>query len=189
MQRILAIFLPCSSKFARSLEKSRSWHRSSVSWMRLMAVVKKPKANQQRQSRRLVARVSLPMEPMPLRLHIHLLRLSRLLVQQQNLHCVVRLELYAIQVSLRFSLTCPLSALILGGDYYTSTILSSALTKLVLRFAKLASDKKTSNSLRAEVGYSRLLCCYSPNPSVLGNAYYDVHYPSRAIQICDAPYR
>ncbi|EIN14354.1 coatomer beta subunit [Punctularia strigosozonata HHB-11173 SS5] len=44
----------------------------------------------------------------------------------------------------------PLRTLILGGDFFTASILASALTKLVLRFAAASDDRKTSNSLRAE---------------------------------------
>ena len=43
-------------------------------------------------------------------------------------------------------------ALILGGDFYTGSVLASALTKLVLRFSELSSDKRKVNALRAEVG-------------------------------------
>lgn len=46
----------------------------------------------------------------------------------------------------------PLRALVLGGDYYTGTVLASTLTKIVLRFAELAKDHPSSvNALRAEV--------------------------------------
>lgn len=48
-----------------------------------------------------------------------------------------------------------MSALILGGDFFTGSVLSSALTKLVLRYDELASDRRKSNALRAEV--SRLV--------------------------------
>ena len=46
----------------------------------------------------------------------------------------------------------PLRALILGGDFYTSTVLASTLTKLVLRFGDLAGDSKETHALKAEVG-------------------------------------
>jgi coatomer subunit beta len=45
------------------------------------------------------------------------------------------------------------SALILGGDFYTATLLASALSKLVMRFAKTSSDVKRANALRAEVQF------------------------------------
>ncbi|CAL1694195.1 unnamed protein product [Somion occarium] len=44
----------------------------------------------------------------------------------------------------------PLRTLILGGDFFTGSVLSSALTKLVLRHSELSSDKKKDNSLKAE---------------------------------------
>jgi len=43
-----------------------------------------------------------------------------------------------------------LLALLLGGDFFTGTVLAAALTKLVLRFADLSPDKKKANSIRAE---------------------------------------
>ncbi|THH02347.1 hypothetical protein EW026_g507 [Hermanssonia centrifuga] len=44
----------------------------------------------------------------------------------------------------------PLRALILGGDFYTGAVLSSALTKLILRHSEISSDPKATNTLRAE---------------------------------------
>jgi coatomer subunit beta len=44
----------------------------------------------------------------------------------------------------------PLRALILGGDFFTATVLASTLTKLVLRFSELNADAQTLNTLRAE---------------------------------------
>ncbi|KAG7558210.1 hypothetical protein FFLO_02863 [Filobasidium floriforme] len=44
----------------------------------------------------------------------------------------------------------PLRALILGGDFYTSSVLASTLTKLTLRYAKLANDAQAVNALKAE---------------------------------------
>ncbi|KAG2022462.1 coatomer beta subunit [Coprinopsis cinerea AmutBmut pab1-1] len=44
----------------------------------------------------------------------------------------------------------PLRTLILGGDFFTGSVLSSALTKLVLRFADISKDAAASNLLRAE---------------------------------------
>lgn len=41
-------------------------------------------------------------------------------------------------------------ALILGGDFYTGSVLSSALTKLVIRCAEVSEDKQQVNSLKAE---------------------------------------
>lgn len=45
----------------------------------------------------------------------------------------------------------PLRTLILAGDFFTGTVLATALTKLVLRFTKLSKDEVVSNTLRAEV--------------------------------------
>ncbi|PIL31535.1 hypothetical protein GSI_06237 [Ganoderma sinense ZZ0214-1] len=44
----------------------------------------------------------------------------------------------------------PLRALILGGDFFTGSVLSTALTKLVLRYTGLSSDKRKTNAIRAE---------------------------------------
>ena len=44
----------------------------------------------------------------------------------------------------------PLRQLILDGDYYLSTVLSSTLTKLVMRYSEISSDKNRANALRAE---------------------------------------
>ena len=44
----------------------------------------------------------------------------------------------------------PLRSLILLGDFYTATVLTSTLVKLVLRFANVSSDVAAVNSLRAE---------------------------------------
>jgi len=42
--------------------------------------------------------------------------------------------------------------LILGGDFYTATVLAATLTKLVLRYRELSQgDDKSVNGLRAEV--------------------------------------
>jgi coatomer subunit beta len=44
----------------------------------------------------------------------------------------------------------PLRALILDGDFYLSTVLSSTLTKLVMRHHEISSDTARTNALRAE---------------------------------------
>ncbi|KAI0783336.1 coatomer protein [Abortiporus biennis] len=44
----------------------------------------------------------------------------------------------------------PLRTLLLGGDFFTGSVLSSALTKLVLRHEELSVDKRKNNALRAE---------------------------------------
>jgi coatomer subunit beta len=44
----------------------------------------------------------------------------------------------------------PLRSLILGGDYYTASVLAATLTKLVLRYAELSKDARGLNAIRAE---------------------------------------
>ncbi len=44
----------------------------------------------------------------------------------------------------------PLRQLILDGDYYLATVLSSTLTKLVMRHAQISTDTARMNALRAE---------------------------------------
>ncbi|KAJ5627714.1 hypothetical protein N7490_009942 [Penicillium lividum] len=44
----------------------------------------------------------------------------------------------------------PLRQLILDGDYYLSTVLSSTLTKLVMRHSEVSQDSARTNALRAE---------------------------------------
>lgn len=44
----------------------------------------------------------------------------------------------------------PLRQLILDGDYYLATVLSGALTKLVMRHAEISTDAARTNALRAE---------------------------------------
>lgn len=44
----------------------------------------------------------------------------------------------------------PLRQLILDGDYYLATVLSAALTKLVMRHAEISSDTARTNALKAE---------------------------------------
>ncbi|KKY27117.1 putative coatomer beta subunit [Phaeomoniella chlamydospora] len=44
----------------------------------------------------------------------------------------------------------PLRQLILDGDYYLSTVLSSTLTKLVMRHSEISQDEARTNALRAE---------------------------------------
>lgn len=44
----------------------------------------------------------------------------------------------------------PLRQLILDGDYYLATVLSSTLTKLVMRHSELSQDTARTNALRAE---------------------------------------
>ncbi|KAJ2924380.1 hypothetical protein H1R20_g12715, partial [Candolleomyces eurysporus] len=44
----------------------------------------------------------------------------------------------------------PLRTLLLGGDFFTGSVLAASLTKLVLRFASSSKDTSASNVLRAE---------------------------------------
>ena len=44
----------------------------------------------------------------------------------------------------------PLRQLILDGDYYLATVLSSTLTKLVMRHSEISEDEARTNALRAE---------------------------------------
>jgi coatomer subunit beta len=44
----------------------------------------------------------------------------------------------------------PLRALILGGDFFTASVLAATLTKLVLRYAGVQSDSQAVNTARAE---------------------------------------
>ena len=44
----------------------------------------------------------------------------------------------------------PLRALILGGDFFTGSVLAATLTKLVMRFSEAQSDAQAVNALRAE---------------------------------------
>ncbi|KAF2484419.1 adaptin N terminal region-domain-containing protein [Neohortaea acidophila] len=44
----------------------------------------------------------------------------------------------------------PLRQLILDGDFYLATVLSSTLTKLVMRHAEISNDSARTNALRAE---------------------------------------
>jgi coatomer subunit beta len=58
----------------------------------------------------------------------------------------------------------PLRALILGGDFYTATVLAATLTKLVMRLKEVGGEAKAVNELRAEVRFS-LLSSSFPFPS------------------------
>lgn len=51
---------------------------------------------------------------------------------------------------IRASAKAPLRALLLAGDFYTGSVLASSMTKLVLRFHAISTDKKAVNALRAE---------------------------------------
>ncbi|CED82250.1 coatomer protein [Phaffia rhodozyma] len=51
---------------------------------------------------------------------------------------------------IRAKAAAPLRSLILAGDFYTGSVLSSSIVKLVLRFHEKSSDIKAVNALRAE---------------------------------------
>jgi coatomer subunit beta len=57
----------------------------------------------------------------------------------------------------------PLRALVLGGDFYTSSVLASTLTKLTLRYSKLLGESKAVNALKAEVSCVRLATKHKSN--------------------------
>ena len=61
--------------------------------------------------------------------------------------------------AVKASVKPPLRALLLAGDFYTGTVLATALTKLVLRFARQSTDMIAANALRAEVSLSFLAIC------------------------------
>lgn len=44
----------------------------------------------------------------------------------------------------------PLRALILGGDFFTGSVLAATLTKLILRYVEVESDTQAVNTARAE---------------------------------------
>jgi len=51
----------------------------------------------------------------------------------------------------RSSAKPPLRALLLGGDFFTGSVLAATLTKLVMRYAESQSDLQDVNGMRAEV--------------------------------------
>lgn len=82
------------------------------------------------------------------------------------------------------------AALILGGDYYTGTVLASTLTKIVLRFAELSQDQRKVNELRAEVCSAQPSCL---NPSTYlastGHVDNDFNDPHWSISLLLRPHR
>ncbi|KAI0734370.1 coatomer protein [Fomitopsis betulina] len=44
----------------------------------------------------------------------------------------------------------PLRTLILGGDFFTGSVLASALAKLVLRYTEVSNDQRKANAIKAE---------------------------------------
>ena len=73
----------------------------------------------------------------------------------------------------------PLRALILGGDFFTGSVLAATLTKLVLRFAEGAASSGDVNGMRAEV---RIIAIDYAVDSI-GDPHYDLGHSSRTIQI------
>lgn len=76
-----------------------------------------------------------------------------------------------------------MSALILGGDFFTGSVLASALTKLVLRFDDLTNDRPKANALRAEVRtpVNVSIAFTDAHP---GNVDNDIYYPRRPVEVC-----
>lgn len=86
----------------------------------------------------------------------------------------------------------PLRALILGGDFYTATVLAATLTKLVLRFGELSKEPKAVNALRAEVHFvlhSLRSISADLDLSQTGHAHNDVAHQSWTIAICFCTHR
>jgi hypothetical protein len=75
------------------------------------------------------------------------------------------------------------SALILGGDFFTGSVLASALTKLVLRFDDLTTDRPKANALRAEVrtAVDVSIAFIDAHP---GNVDNDIYYPGWPVEVC-----
>jgi coatomer subunit beta len=58
----------------------------------------------------------------------------------------------------------PLRALILGGDFFTGSVLAVTLTKLVLRYAESGESQASVNAMKAEV-CDFILCVVLANHS------------------------
>ena len=71
----------------------------------------------------------------------------------------------------------PLRSLILGGDFFTGSVLAATLTKLVMRYAAAQSAAEDVNGIRAEVRTNL--------PALLtsGYSHHDLNDPSRTVQI------
>ena len=79
----------------------------------------------------------------------------------------------------------PLRSLILGGDFFTGSVLAATVTKLVLRYAEEVADDQAVNSLRAEVSiHACLTVLIAP-----GNPHHDLYRPRRSIEICRGSHR
>ncbi|KAG8905311.1 coatomer subunit beta, partial [Tulasnella sp. 417] len=57
---------------------------------------------------------------------------------------------YTSKIDVKNASKPPLRALILGGDFYTGSVVASTLVKLVLRLSQVSNDTKAVNALRAE---------------------------------------
>jgi coatomer subunit beta len=79
------------------------------------------------------------------------------------------------------------TALILGGDFFTGAVLAATLTKLFLRFDEKSQDKVVCNALRAEVGTISVVLDFGHSTLQTVDAYYDLHYTGRTIQIRHCP--
>lgn len=77
-----------------------------------------------------------------------------------------------------------LSALLLGGDFFTGAVLASAMTKLVLRLDELHKNPSTSNELRAEVCQLLVLLASVLITATAGYVDHDIYYPDRPINLC-----
>ncbi|KAK5256719.1 coatomer subunit beta [Cryomyces antarcticus] len=67
-------------------------------------------------------------------------------VDEQYEKSAVKAKLEAVKAAQK----PPLRQLILDGDYYLATVLSSTLTKLVMRHSEISQDTSRTNALRAE---------------------------------------
>lgn len=81
-----------------------------------------------------------------------------------------------------------LRALILGGDYYTATVLAGCLTKLVLRFRGAELDERVVNEFRAEVS-SLTVALSDDADETPGDVDHDVHHPCRTVAVLERAYR
>jgi hypothetical protein len=76
-----------------------------------------------------------------------------------------------------------MSALILGGDFFTGSVLASALTKLVLQFDDLTNNRPKANALRAEVCTTvNVFIAFTDAHPV--HVDHDVYYPRQPVEVC-----
>lgn len=79
----------------------------------------------------------------------------------------------------------PLRTLILAGDFFTGTVLATALTKLVLRFAEQSKDVTASNTLRAEVCLLHYVLVEHVMYPFIGDVDHDIGHSCRPVQVRD----